>query len=399
MSRFTDTFSREHVVLPVIHVESLGQAERNAAIAYEAGCDGIFLINHGLSVFKLLEIHYIVASNFRNWWVGVNCLGLRPEDVFAKAANTKRVAGIWTDSMGIDEHAESQTEAEAALVARESSGWNGLYFGGVAFKYQREVADLERVARIAARYTDVVTTSGPGTGEAASREKIVRLKGALGDTPLAIASGITPENVGDYLDVADCFLVATGISKSWSEIDFDRTCQLVDAVRPEARPKSGGATDSALGSSLTQEFVFETDSLEALEQMLRSIVPVLFGADARAAKFFVSEGDEKWEPDSYPSRAAAHYLRGRDPKETKIHAYVCSISADRWDTSPGRRFPTADEAVRAVVELAPRKARVGLDRQLPFEGTDGSVGPGYRVQWYSNGSSLHVFRCNILYMK
>lgn len=399
MRRFAETFSHRHAVLPVIHVESLEQAERNAAIAYRAGCDGVFLINHGLSVFKLLEIHYVVASNFRNWWVGVNCLGLRPEEVFAKAASTKRVAGIWTDNMGIDERAERQVDAEAALRAREASGWNGLYFGGVAFKYQREVDDLERAAGVAARYADVVTTSGPGTGEAASRDKIVRLRSALGDTPLAIASGITPENVGDYLDVADCFLVATGISTSWSEIDYDRTCRLVDAVRPEARPKSDGVRESALARSLTQEFVFETDSLEALEHMLRSIVPVLFGADARAAKFHVREGDGQWKPDSYPSRAAAHYLGGRDPKETKIHEFLCSISADPWETSPGRRVPAADDAVRAVVECAHGKGRGALDRSIPFEATDGAVRPGYRVQWYSDGRSLEIFRCNILFMK
>ncbi len=396
MNRLAGIFANAHAVLPVIHVESLDQAEHNAGIAYMAGCDGVFLINHGMSVDKLLEIHYVVASNFRNWWVGVNFLGLRPEEVFAKG--TRRMAGIWTDNMGIDERAESQLEAEAAQRAREASGWNGLYFGGVAFKYQREVDDLESAARIAARYADVVTTSGPGTGEAASRDKIVRLRNALGDTPLAIASGITPENVGDYLDVADCFLVATGISKSWTELDYDRVCQLVDSVRPEARPKTE-AIDLGDRYIVTQEFVFETSSLEALEHMLRSIVPVLFGGDARAAKFFVTEGDGQRAPESYPSRAAGCYLRGRDPNEVKIHAFLCSISADRWDERPGQRFPAAAEAVRAVVDIARRRGLCGLDRSVPFEGTDGSVGPGYRVQWYSSGKTLDIFRCNILYMK
>jgi hypothetical protein len=34
---------------------------------------------------------------------------------------------------------------------------------------------------------------------------------ALGDLPLAIAGGIIPENVRDYLPISDCYLVATGI--------------------------------------------------------------------------------------------------------------------------------------------------------------------------------------------
>ena len=112
-----------------------------------------------------------------------------------------------------------------------SERWSGLYFGGVAFKYQRPVDDLAQAAMIAADYMDVVTTSGPGTGHAASLEKISCLKQALGDQPLAIASGITPENVGDYLDRADCFLVATGVSKLWEELDSDGLTALVQNVR------------------------------------------------------------------------------------------------------------------------------------------------------------------------
>ena len=43
-----------------------------------------------------------------------------------------------------------------------------LYFGGVAFKYQRPVDDLAEATTKASRFIDVVTTSGAGTGHAAS---------------------------------------------------------------------------------------------------------------------------------------------------------------------------------------------------------------------------------------
>ena len=78
---------------------------------------------------------------------------------------------------------------------------------------------------------DVVTTSGPGTGWSASVEKIGAMKEALGDFPLAIASGVTPENVTDYLGIADCFLVATGISKSFEELDASLLEALLKKVR------------------------------------------------------------------------------------------------------------------------------------------------------------------------
>jgi predicted TIM-barrel enzyme len=78
---------------------------------------------------------------------------------------------------------------------------------------------------------DVVTTSGPGTGEAAHVDKIRVMKEALDDFPLAIASGITPQNVGDYLPFSDCYMVATGISSSFVELDPRLVRNLVDTVR------------------------------------------------------------------------------------------------------------------------------------------------------------------------
>lgn len=218
-----------HVVLPVIHVEWLGQALDNAEIARRAGCDGVFLIDHFISSQQLLEIARGVLDKFPGWWVGVNCLGMKPEDVVATI--DPRISGIWSDNAGIDEYGGAQMAAESFRHAREERKWKGLYFGGVAFKYQRPVTELERAAKIAAEYLDVVTTSGPGTGQSASREKIAAMKRGLGEAPLAIASGITPENVSDCLDLATCFLVATGISRSFSELDPERVKALVDKVR------------------------------------------------------------------------------------------------------------------------------------------------------------------------
>lgn len=227
-------FKHRHVVLPVIHVVSEAQALRNARIARDAFADGVFLINHDMQWGELLRIHEVVDRAFPNWWVGVNCLDLPPADVFSKISG--RVAGVWVDDAGVREDLPQQTEAAALARARAAAGKPALYFGGVAFKYQRPVADVGRAARIAAGYMDIVTTSGPGTGHAADVDKIRTMKAALGATPLAIASGITPENVGDYLPIADCFLVATGISKSFDELDPPRVRALVERVHAYRPP-------------------------------------------------------------------------------------------------------------------------------------------------------------------
>ncbi len=228
MTRFEAVFRQRHVVLPVIHVRSTDQTLRNAGIARRAECSGIFLINHAVSFQVLLEIHQAVFREFPDWWIGVNCLDLPPSEVFQHL--TPEVSGLWVDNAEIDERQNTQPNAELVHAARERSRWKGLYFGGVAFKYQREVADVAKASHLASRYMDVVTTSGAGTGIAVSPDKVGVMKGALGNVPVAIASGITPENVHRYLAVADCFLVATGISQSFYDFDSGRVTKLVRAV-------------------------------------------------------------------------------------------------------------------------------------------------------------------------
>lgn len=227
--RYREVFPGRHTVLPVVHVDSLDQALGNTQIAREAGADGVFLINHGMTDEALLDIHKEVADAHPGWWVGVNCLGLSPEQVFA--AVSPKVGGVWVDDAEIEERREDQPYADRVSAVRGAAALGCLYFGGIAFKYQRHVEDLEAACRVATRYMDVVTTSGPGTGHAADVEKIRRMKAALSGTPLAIASGITPDNVADYLPHADSFLVATGISRSFTELDPALVRSLVGQVR------------------------------------------------------------------------------------------------------------------------------------------------------------------------
>ncbi|MCA9682330.1 MAG: hypothetical protein KC457_09060 [Myxococcales bacterium] len=244
MSRFHSTFAHRHAILPVIHVRDRAQALANARIARECGTDGVFLINHDVSIDELLDIHGEVAEQFRGWFVGVNCLGLPAPACFARLSPA--VSGLWVDDARIDERAEAQPAAEEIAAARMASSWPGLYFGGVAFKYQRPVAEVGRAAATARAYMDVVTTSGPGTGAAASVEKIRLMHEALEGAPLAIASGITPENVGDFLPYASAFLVATGISRNFHDLDPRRVARLVGVVRAHDGA-SRGLTRSSYG--------------------------------------------------------------------------------------------------------------------------------------------------------
>ncbi|MGI9501568.1 MAG: BtpA/SgcQ family protein [Geminicoccaceae bacterium] len=225
---------------PVIHVIDEVQVSKNVEIAIGEGAQGVFLINHDFGVEPFLPIIRSTRRAFPYLWFGVNFLAVTGKDAFPTLGRLSAegciVDAYWADDACIDElrASDDQKDAEAITRARDVSGWTGLYFGGTAFKKQREVApgDYGRSATIAADYMDVVTTSGVATGLEAETSKISTFRSAVGDRPLALASGITPENAQVYGDV-DCFLVATGINVEgdFYNIDPGRLRQLLAVTR------------------------------------------------------------------------------------------------------------------------------------------------------------------------
>jgi hypothetical protein len=191
------------------------------------------LINQGMTTSQVLTFIPEIHRRHESLWIGVNLLGSEPEEVVGLIANLP-VGGIWSDNAGIDEQSDAQPAGERFRQARHKFGWKGLYFGGVAFKYQREVPDalLPLAARNATPWMDVITSSGPGTGYAASVEKARALRSGAGAHPLALASGVSPENVAEFLPFVDAYLVASEIetAKYSGILVPERTKVLADRI-------------------------------------------------------------------------------------------------------------------------------------------------------------------------
>lgn len=232
-------------VTPVIHVQDQAQTMANLAHAIRLGAPGIFLINHDFPVEPFLPILRAVRADCPDVWLGVNFLAQPGRIAFPilgrLAAEGCQIDAYWADDACMDERQPTQTEAEAIAAIRAASGWQGMYFGGVCFKKQRPVDPKlnEYSARLALPFMDVVTTSGIATGEAADLTKITDFRRGVGHAPLAIASGVTPDNAAAYAADVDCFLVATGINHpgDFYNIDPARLSALLDLTRAYGAPK------------------------------------------------------------------------------------------------------------------------------------------------------------------
>ncbi|MCH2554065.1 MAG: adenine phosphoribosyltransferase [SAR116 cluster bacterium] len=226
------------VILPVIHVLDDARTAANIDHIIDAGLKGSFLINHDFGIDAFLPVLEAIRGRYPDFWIGVNFLAVTGLKAFPILADLDergvRIDAYWADDARIDESAGTHEEADDIAATRTACGWEGLYFGGTAFKKQRPVdpKDYARAAGIAGGFMDVVTTSGIATGHSADLGKLAEFRGALPDRPIALASGITPDNATDY-DMVDCFMVATGINfeNDFYNIDPARLSHLVNVCR------------------------------------------------------------------------------------------------------------------------------------------------------------------------
>jgi hypothetical protein len=199
----------------VVHVLSEAHAVKNTTLARENGADGVFLINHYLDPDELLRAYAAVRTKHPRWWIGLNILGPHPSDVLEMLPDT--ADGLWTDS--VPRQGSSQAGRFEVNMAWKRNTWPGLYFGGVAFKGQPFVLDVKKAASDAVNIMDVITTSGERTGVPPDLKKIQRVKEGAGTHPVAIASGIGVDNVGQFLPYVDCFIVSSSLEREKDHLD------------------------------------------------------------------------------------------------------------------------------------------------------------------------------------
>lgn len=233
MIPFSNMFPRKRAFLPVIHCINERQAQTAVNVALENGADGVMLINQGGMPSHEVATLALNLSNASVLFVGMNLLGREPDEVLTSMAGG-RIQGLWADDAGVRvEHAPTLLSLGYFRAARARLLHPILYFGGVAFKYQDEVP-LEQVGALAYAAAlggvDVVTTSGPATGAPPALEKIELMAAALCGHPLAIASGMTPDNVAPYLPHTQGFLVASGIQSRDGVFDPAKTRAMADAA-------------------------------------------------------------------------------------------------------------------------------------------------------------------------
>lgn len=217
------TTSLDIDIYPVIHHLNAVTTLEQADIAFDAQADGVFLISHYRDDDALVPLAHQIKAKYPDKKVGLNFLSKGPQ----AALDAVDIAGLdmmWGDYCGVTS-GEPEMLAHDLDVRNQEIGVKDI-FASVAFKYQAEDTDPPLAARHAKIFGFIPTTSGAGTGEAPTVDKIKAMSAAV-DGNLAVASGMTVENIGDYAPYLRYILVATGVSLDDHHFDFERLYRFI----------------------------------------------------------------------------------------------------------------------------------------------------------------------------
>lgn len=203
---------------PVIHLCDDVQGTHEAGKAFDAGADGVFFIHHASDDAMVVRVASAAKQRYPDWYVGINLLSLGCIPAFEKAIDANLDA-IWADSVGVT--SEGLDARANALRALHTVHPFIDIFAGVAFKYQPHDQNPSKTVYSLSDLGWIPCTSGKATGSAAEIEKVSKLANAS-SIGLALASGVTLDNVEEYLPYVSHFFVASSISTDDYTLNFER---------------------------------------------------------------------------------------------------------------------------------------------------------------------------------
>lgn len=232
-------FGERKPIIGMIHCKGtdrddvLARAKREIDAYVQGGLDGVIVETYFGTLSNVDEVLSYLDRARLPIACGVNVLNV--DAMGFEMARRHRCDFVQLDSV-VGHVKPRDEESLAAFLAKERATCDACVMGGVRFKYQpvlserTEAEDLET----AKGRCDAVCVTEDATGQETSMGKISRFREALGDFPLFVCAGVTPEHVAEQLSVADGAVVGSYLKDTHRD-DGEVCPQHVDALMNAVR--------------------------------------------------------------------------------------------------------------------------------------------------------------------
>ena len=230
--------------------EIIEKATREAMILRDAGFDAIVVENFGDAPFHAttVEPHTVAAmAQCVRAVVGACgipvCVNILRNDALAAlavASTTGARAMRVNVHMGVSATDQGMIEGRAAETVqyRQRLGADVAIWADVHVKHAQPISqpDIALAAEelVHRGRADAVIVSGSTTGRSADLDDLRRVKGAVPPCPVFVGSGVTAQNVPEYLELCDGVIVGSDLKpdgKASNPLDADRVKRFVAAAR------------------------------------------------------------------------------------------------------------------------------------------------------------------------
>ena len=234
IDKVTNIFGKKNkILLPVLSCYNEDQFKYNINNLFNYFSNkkigGIWLMTTNTEIEVVEEIIKWVREKYPEFWIGVNLIGENIFKVF-KFIKENNPDGIWIDNSYIIKDCNFDIP-NLILDQFDKMKWNGLYFGGVMFKYQNnDNTDLKTLKEVH-KYIDVLTTTGRSTGVAIDSEKLNYIHNNTNENiMIGIASGINSENIKFIKDKCNIFIVRTSLVNNKNDIILEKLDELINSI-------------------------------------------------------------------------------------------------------------------------------------------------------------------------
>lgn len=213
------------IIAPVIHILDEQQTWAELAKVHAAGVQKAWIIHHGGDDSLTMSIAQKSLRVLPDLCVGVNLLNTQPRTA-VYLAREHGISNIWLDFAEIFDGCASEAAEE---MLQMSMSVDMQIYAGISFKYQpKDPSEMRTLERMLS-YGWIPTTSGSSTGSPADERKLERLSNG-GTTPLAVASGVSIDNIAMTKQYCCEALVASSIATDEYHINVVKLKNLLDAA-------------------------------------------------------------------------------------------------------------------------------------------------------------------------
>jgi len=212
--RFQTLFPNPIPVLAMVHLKGnsredrLERARNEIAIYYENGVDAVIVEDYFGSKHDAEAVLDYLSGALPGWIYGVNIL----DNVHRSYELAVLYGGSFIQIDSVAGHLTPTLDIPYGSMLEAYRNCSDLVvLGGVRFKYQPLLSgrSLEQDLSVGRSRCDALVVTGPGTGLDTDDAKIAEFRSLIGDFPLLVGAGVTPETAAAKLTLADGAIVGS----------------------------------------------------------------------------------------------------------------------------------------------------------------------------------------------